>query len=146
VASSTQKEKEREMLQRVGILHKKMSDTPDELIYKTLVSQLARFAIASVEKESPLEKRVRCLEREIERLKTKREVEALPSKADVVYLMFKEELEKEHYGEIVAIDVESEKIVGLGSSILEAYRKAKEKTGKKRFSYRRIGFPFVHRI
>lgn len=146
MASSTQEEKEREMLQRVGILHKKMSDTPDEFIYKMLISQLARFAIASVEEESPLEKRVRCLEREVENLKTKKEVKALPSKADLVYLMFKDELEKEHCGKIVAIDVESERIVGLGNSILDAYQEAREKTGKKQFSYRRVGFPFVHKL
>lgn len=146
MVSSTEEEMEREMLRRVGITPKKMSDSLDELAYKALLSQLARFLITPVEEESPLEKRVKCLEREVERLKTESEAKSLPSKADLVYLMFKDELEKEHYGEIAAIDVESKTIVGLGNSILEAYQKAKKKTGKKRFSYRRIGFPFVHRI
>jgi len=146
MVSSTEEEMERKMLRRVGIAPQKMSDTFDGLAYKALRSLLSRYLITSVEEESPLEKRVKCLESVVEKLKTKKEVKALPSKADLVYLMFKEELEKEHHGEIVAIDVESEKIVGLGSSILEAYQKAKEKTGKKRFSYRRVGFPFVHKL
>ena len=68
------------------------------------------------------------------------------SKADLIYFKFKDELEKEHFGKIVAIDVDSEKIVGIGNSILEAYSEAKKNTSKKQFSYRRVGFDFVHRL
>lgn len=142
----TQEEIETEMLKRVGIMPKRVPYAYDEFLHKILLSRLARFLVTPVEEEDPILKRMEWLEREVEKLKTKEKVKTLPSKADLVYLIFKDELEKEHYGKIVAIDVKSKKIVGLGSSILEAYQKAKEKTGRKQFSYRRIGFPFVHKL
>lgn len=67
------------------------------------------------------------------------------TKADLVIEFKREELEKDHFGKIVAIDPDSMSIVGIGNSVLEAYREAKEKTGKDQFDFRRIGYKYVYR-
>lgn len=146
MSSKTREEHERKMLQRVGIL-KKQSPLRHRVSMESLMFDLvSHFVRTSLEEENPLVKRIENLEREVRELRKKREIAKVPSKADLIYLKFKEELEQEHFGKIVAIDVDSGKIVGIGSSILEAYSEAKKNTSKKQFSYRRVGFDFVHRL
>lgn len=141
-------EQQREMLQRVGIMSKRkrriQRDASLEM-FRNLIFHLMRTS-TSVERENPLLKRIEKLEKTVEDLKSERKSRKLPSKADLIYLKFKEELEREHFGKIVAIDVESENIVGIGDSVLEAYHSAKKNISKNRFSYRRVGFPYVHRL
>ena len=79
-------------------------------------------------------------------LKNKVEGKRKPTKVDYVYELFKEELEKEHFGKIVAIDTELKKIVGIGDTVLEAYRQAKKNTGKDQFDFRRVGYSYIHRV
>lgn len=67
-------------------------------------------------------------------------------KADQVYARFREKLEAEHFGKIVAIDTDLGEIVGIGDAVLDAYNKAKEKTSKTRFAFRRVGFPYIDRL
>jgi hypothetical protein len=86
-----------------------------------------------------LRKRVRELER---RVGGKRE----PTKVDFVYELHKEELEENYFGKIVAIDTELGEIVGRGDTILEAYKKAKEKTGKDQFDFRRVGYKYLDKV
>ncbi|MHA1431703.1 MAG: hypothetical protein ACTSRV_15125 [Candidatus Freyarchaeota archaeon] len=100
-----------------------------------------------------LKKRVLELERilkerntELETLKKRVGGKRKPTKADYVYELFKEELEKEHFGKIVAIDTELKKIVGIGDTVLEAYRQAKKNTGKDQFDFRRVGYSYIHRV
>ena len=65
--------------------------------------------------------------------------------ADQIYARFKEKLEAEHFGKIVAIDTDLGEIVGIGDDILDVYNKAKEKTSKTRFAFRRVGYPYVYK-
>jgi len=69
-----------------------------------------------------------------------------PTMADYVYELFKEELEEKHFGKIVAIDAESEKIVGIGDTILEAYNMAVKETGKDQFDFRRVGYKYIYKV
>lgn len=69
-----------------------------------------------------------------------------PTKGDEIYLTFKDELEKGHMGEVVAIDIESRTIAGIGDTVTEAYGKAKAKTGRTRFAFKRVGKPYLHAI
>ena len=96
--------------------------------------------------EETLEERVKRLEDEVRRLKKARMPSIEPTKADLVYEKFREELEKEHFGKIVAIDIDSETVVGIGDTVLEAYHKAREKSPKTKFSYKRIGYTYVYRL
>lgn len=68
------------------------------------------------------------------------------TKADLVYEFCKEELEEKHFGKIVAIDTELGQIVGVGDTILEAYNKAKERTGKEQFDFKRVGYKYIHKV
>lgn len=67
-----------------------------------------------------------------------------PTEADRVYELFREELEKEYFGKIVAVDTDSKQIVGMGDTLLEAYNNAKEKTGKDQFDFKRVGYKYIH--
>jgi hypothetical protein len=96
---------------------------------------------------------IRDTREEIEDLKTRvgeleRRVgrKRVPTKVDQIYELFRETLEKEQSGKIVAIDTESGQIVGIGNSILEAYDVARKKTGKNQFDFRRVGYKYVHRV
>jgi hypothetical protein len=68
------------------------------------------------------------------------------TKVDYVYNMFKTELEREHFGEFVAIDTESERIVGIGDTVLSAYDQAKKATGKEQYDFKRAGYRHLKRI
>jgi len=135
----------REKMKKWGIL--KEDETSDIIISALLPSRrFGRFlrseaieAIDVMAEIRDLRSRVRDLER---RVGGKREF----TDADYVYELFKEELEKKHFGRIVAIDTESKKIVGIGDTILEAYNDAKEKTGKDQFDFRRVGYKYIHKV
>jgi hypothetical protein len=90
--------------------------------------------------------RLRELERRVEELEKRVPGRRQLIKADHIYLRFQEELEKNQFGKIVAIDSESEEIVGVGNDILEAYNEAKKKTGKTQFDFKRVGYPYIHRV
>lgn len=98
------------------------------------------------ESESPLEKRVSSLENEMRKLKSILIQEHEIPEVDRIYEKFKEELESKYFGKIVAIDLESEIVAGIGSSVLEAYEKAKEKSPKNKFSYKRVGYAYVFKL
>ena len=98
------------------------------------------------EKVKSLESTCRKHERriiELERaLGTRREI----TKADLVYMKYKDQLEKDHFGAIVAIDTDLGVIAGIGDTILEAYEQAKEKSVRNKFSYKRVGYGSVYRL
>jgi len=99
------------------------------------------------EAEENIEKRVKNLEKEIQNIKKHLIItQEQPLESDRIYEKFKEELEKKHYGKIVAIDLESENIVGIGNTILEAYEEARKKSKKSKFAYRKVGYPFICKL
>ena len=55
-------------------------------------------------------------------------------------------IEAKNYGKIVAIDVDAEEIVGIGDSIIDAFKDARKHSRKETFAYRKIGFAYVHKI
>lgn len=122
-----------------------------QLIFRNWVGNYSR-AIAfrkdktTLQKVNSLEATCRELRNRVRKLETLTNSRMESSKADVVYQLFKNELENKYVGKIVAIDVDSEKIVGIGDSILEAYKEAKKHSSKATFAYRRVGFSYVHRI
>ena len=129
----------RKGLKRMGIRFDKLGVPPPFIM-------VGDFFRALPEPEETLEERVKRLEDEVRRLKTERKPSIKPTKADLIYEKFREELEKEHFGKIVAIDVDSETIASIGDTVLEAYHKAKEKSQKTKFSYKRIGYKYVYRL
>jgi hypothetical protein len=146
--SSHQSEKrERQILERAGVFPKGILSSREEQI-EDFFDAFYTFikSASSEEKRDPLLERIEKLEETVEELKKEKELRRVSLKADVIYSKFKEDLEKEHLGQIVAIDLESEQIVGFGNSILEAYRNAKEETSKEEFSYRRVGSNYVHKL
>jgi hypothetical protein len=54
----------------------------------------------------------------------------VPTQVDQIYEAHKQELEKDHLGEIVAIDIDLGQIVATGRSVLETYNEAHEKLEK----------------
>jgi hypothetical protein len=105
------------------------------------------LAKKSYSREAILEKRVQALERKVQVLERLSSPPAhKPTLADKVYKKYREELEDKYLGKIVAIDSKSEEIVGIGNSVLEAYKEAIKKSEEKRFSFRRVGCKYVHRI
>ncbi|MFH1229108.1 MAG: hypothetical protein V1678_01650 [Candidatus Aenigmatarchaeota archaeon] len=67
-------------------------------------------------------------------------------KSDEIYSLFKERLEKDYMGKIVAIDMKAEKIAGIGSSLTEAYQKAIENSDQKQFTFKRVGSNYLYRL
>lgn len=117
-----------------------------EDIMRRARSNIKLAAEDSVLKENLLEARVKALEKEVRGLKGKVLICEEPTKSDLVYEKYKEELEKNDFGKIIAIDTEKEEIVGIGDSILEAYRQAVKKSSKKTFAYKRVGYGYLHKI
>ncbi len=67
-------------------------------------------------------------------------------KANLIYeKRLKEKLEKEHKGEIVAIEINSGDFF-LGNNEISAYEKAIKKHPNKTFVYKRIGYKATHFI
>lgn len=112
------------------------------LILKIISDYLWQFP----KSETLLEERVRKLEKELEQLKRQVKVHKVYTKADIIYEKKKNELERKYFGKIVAIDTETEEIVGIGDTLLEAYEMAKKKTSKDKFSFRKVGYPYVYRL
>lgn len=70
-----------------------------------------------------------------------------PSVGEDIYNLHKSKLEKEHRGQVVAIDISSKKIVGFGSDIDEAYDDARKNAPQQdQFYFRRVGKPYVQRL
>ncbi len=67
----------------------------------------------------------------------------LSARGKEIYEGIREELEPEHKGKIVAIEVDSEDYF-LGKTVVEAGMKAREKHPDKVFYFIRIGFPAVY--
>jgi len=60
-------------------------------------------------------------------------------KGEEIYEQNKEKLEKAYLGKIVAIEIESGTIAGIGLTLDEAYEKAIKKYPDRRFYFRKIG-------
>lgn len=70
---------------------------------------------------------------------TSRTVSQTAKRADMVYQKFRQQLESEHFGKIVALDSEEGTVVAIGDTVLDAYNEAKKRSRKERFSFRKIG-------
>jgi len=114
--------------------------------YIGLFAAMDDFLADAFEPKETLEERVKRLEKEVSKLKEKRIPSDKNQKLSEIYERFKDNLEKEHFGKIVAIDVESEQVVGVGSTVLDAYNDAKKKSPKTKFSYKRVGYSYVYRL
>ena len=68
------------------------------------------------------------------------------TKADLIYEKYRSKIEAENFGKIIAIDVDSEEIAGIGDSIIDAFKDARKHSEKGTFAYRKVGFPYVHKI
>lgn len=75
----------------------------------------------------------------IERLtaKTKPKQSPLQQKGEEIYNKNRESLEKEHWGKLVAIDTDTESIIGIGKTLEEVYKQTSQ--SKKPLYLRRIG-------
>lgn len=60
-------------------------------------------------------------------------------KGEEVYEKNREKLEKAYLGKIVAIEIESGAVAGIGASLDEAYEEALKKYPGKKFYFRKIG-------
>jgi hypothetical protein len=60
-------------------------------------------------------------------------------KGEEVYEENREKLEKAYLGKIVAIEIESRDIAGIGASLDEAYKEAVKKYPRKQFYFRKVG-------
>lgn len=115
--------------------------------YGNLYDFLRRISAAQKEVKSPtLENRVETLEKQVQQLMQKNVNREKSNKVDAIYEIFKEEMEKTCMGKIVAIDIDSKTIVGVGTTITEAYKDARKKSKKQSFSYKRVGSPYVYRL
>ena len=98
-------------------------------------------------REELLEKRVKLLEAKVRQLEGKNISPALlPTKADRIYENERENLESKYMSKIVAIDSKSEKVAGIGDSILEAYKVATKNSTQKQFTFRRVGCNYINRV
>jgi len=129
--------------------------TNKELMLELLDSLVRRDVLPSTTEEriTNLElkvKRIDLLEAEIRELKDKmngKEVQKPHlTAADIVYEENKMELERKHFGKIVAIDAESGKIVGIGRDMFEAYKNASKKSKKTKFAFRKVGYQSICKL
>ncbi len=67
----------------------------------------------------------------------------MAKKAEKIYERIKDELEPEHKGKVVAIDVETRDYF-LGETVIEAGQKGREKYPGRSFHFIRIGYLAVH--
>ncbi len=122
-----------------------------QLMFRNWVVNYSRaFAFrkdrTALRKLDSLEATCRELRSRVRKLEALTDVGTELTRADAVYELSKNELESKYLGKIVAIDVDSKQIVGIGDSILEAYKEARKQSSKATFAYRRVGFPYVHQI
>lgn len=67
----------------------------------------------------------------------------LVARGQEVYEELKDQLEPDHHGEIIAIEVESGEYF-LGDSVVEAAKKARAQHPEKLFFFAKVGYPAVH--
>jgi len=60
-------------------------------------------------------------------------------KGEEVYEKNKERLEKAYLGKIVAIEIESRDVAGIGTNLDEAYEEAVKKYPNRQFYFRKVG-------
>lgn len=60
-------------------------------------------------------------------------------KGEEVYKEEKDRLEKVYMGKIIAIEIESRTVAGIGESLDEAYEEALKKYPNKKFYFRKVG-------
>ena len=60
-------------------------------------------------------------------------------RGEEIYEENKEKLEKAYLGKIVAIEIESGTVAGIGTSLDEAYEEAVRKYPQKKFYFRKVG-------
>ena len=60
-------------------------------------------------------------------------------KGEEVYEENREKLEKAYLGKIVAIEIETRDVAGIGASLDEAYEEAVKKYPQKQFYFRKVG-------
>lgn len=70
----------------------------------------------------------------------------LRSQAEEYYDRHKVMLEKDHMDEIVAFDIDTGEIAGLGNTVREAYDNARRKISKEQFYFKRVGNKYLHRL
>ena len=63
----------------------------------------------------------------------------LATKGEEIYEENKEKLEKAYLGKIVAIEIESGTVAGVGDTLDEAYEEAVRKYPRKKFYFRKVG-------
>ena len=63
----------------------------------------------------------------------------LAIKGEEIYEENKEKLEKVYLGKIVAIEIESGTVAGVGDTLDEAYEEAVRKYPRKKFYFRKVG-------
>ena len=69
------------------------------------------------------------------------------NRGDKIYDKFKENIEKQHMVEIVAIDLVSKKPVSFGKTISDAYINAKIKVpSQTQFYFRKVGKPYLGKL
>jgi len=56
-----------------------------------------------------------------------------------VYSENKDKWERDYFGKIIAIEVESKELAGVGDTLDEAYENALKKHPNKRFYFRKVG-------
>ena len=69
-----------------------------------------------------------------------------PSRVDLFYDKLKDDFKEKYHGKILAIDLENEKILAIENNILNAYKKAKEKSKKEKFGYKRVGYKSIYTL
>jgi len=63
----------------------------------------------------------------------------LAIKGEEIYEKNRERLEKAYLGKIVAIEIDSGTVAGVGDTLDEAYEKASKKRPGKKFYFRKVG-------
>ena len=63
-----------------------------------------------------------------------------------LYDLYKSELEKEHFDKVVAFDIESGTVAGIGDTVSDAYNQARKKLGEKQYYFKRIGRKYLFRL
>jgi len=66
----------------------------------------------------------------------------MKTRSEIIFKKINER-HQNYKGKIVAIDVETGDYF-IGESVLDAYRKAREKHPQRKFIFKRIGFPSTH--
>lgn len=67
-------------------------------------------------------------------------------KGEEIYSRFRKELEKDHMGEIAAIDLRAEKVVAVEKDIPRAFEAALRNSEEKVFYIKRVGHSSLGRV